>query len=125
MITLNKRQIILLHDELIKETGGISGIRDDNLLESAISAPFQSFGGKDVYPSVQQKAARLGHGLVQNHCFLDGNKRIGAHAMITFLELNGIHLTYQQKELSKMILSVAAGEYDDKFMLKWLLDHEI
>lgn len=57
MITLNKRQIILLHDELIKETGGISGIRDDNLLESAISAPFQSFGGKDVYPSVQQKAA--------------------------------------------------------------------
>lgn len=67
MITLNKRQIILLHDELIKETGGISGIRDDNLLESAISAPFQSFGGKDVYPSVQQKAARLGYGLVQNH----------------------------------------------------------
>ena len=124
MIRLSKRQIILLHDQLVEETGGMSGIRDDGLLESAIAAPFQSFGGEDVYPSIQQKAARLGYGIIKNHCFLDGNKRIGTHAMLIFLELNGIELTYTQVELYQIIISVASGESDDKKLLEWLLNHE-
>ena len=77
----------MLHDELCKETGGIQGVRDEGLLQSAISAPFQSYGGTDIFPSLQQKAARLAFGLVKNHPFLDGNKRIGAHAMLVFLLL--------------------------------------
>lgn len=96
MIILNKRQVLLLHSRLIAETGGIDGVRDDGLLESSLNAPFQSFGGIDVFPSIQQKAARLGYGLIKNHAFVDGNKRIGTHAMLVFLALNNIELEYTQ-----------------------------
>lgn len=125
MKTISKRQILMLHEHLIEETGGSQGLRDDGLLQSALAAPFQSFGDVDAYPSLQQKAARLGYGLIQNHPFVDGNKRIGAHAMLTFLALNGIELEYEQDELSGIILSVASGEskYDD--LLMWLLSHEM
>ena len=79
MIILSKEQIILLHSNLITETGGSGGIRDEQLLESAINAPFQTFDNIEVFPSIQQKAARLGYGLIKNHAFVDGNKRIGTH----------------------------------------------
>lgn len=92
MIRLSKHQILLIHDQLIAETGGSSGLRDEGMLDSALNSPFQTFGGEDVYPSLQQKAARLCFGLVKNHPFVDGNKRIGAHAMLVFLALNGIEL---------------------------------
>jgi len=97
MIILSADQIILLHAHLISETGGIGGIRDRGLLESAVHTPFQSFNGTDAYPSLQQKAARLCYGLVKNHAFLDGNKRIGVHAMLVFLSLNNIELEYSQE----------------------------
>lgn len=74
MMILTARQIVALHQQLIQETGGIHGIRDKGLLDAALHAPFQSFGGQELYPSIEQKAARLGSGLVQNHAFLDGNK---------------------------------------------------
>ncbi len=124
MKVLSKQQILLLQAQLIHAFGGLSGLRDDGLLESALSAPFQSFGGADVYPSLQQKAARLCYGLVKNHPFVDGNKRIAAHAMLLFLALNGIRLTYTQDELILVILQLAAGEigYDEFFV--WLLEHE-
>lgn len=124
MIILTKDQIIRLHTQLIEATGGSHGLRDESLLESAVNAPFQSFDGHDAYPSAQQKAARLGFGLVKNHAFVDGNKRIGAHAMLTFLLLNKIELEYTQKELSETILKVASGEYDFKQLLGWILDHQ-
>lgn len=124
MKKLSVRQVMLLHTQLCEETGGAQGIRDEGLLESALSAPFQSFDGVDVYPSLQQKAARLAFGLVKNHPFVDGNKRIGAHAMLVFLALNGIELAYEQKELSGLILSVAAGECGYEEILSWLLEHE-
>ena len=114
----------MLHEQLICETGGSTGIRDDGLLESALEAPFQEFGGVSVYPSVQQKAARLGFGLIKNHPFVDGNKRIGAHAMLVFLELNGIVLEYSQNELSDLFLSVAASNQNYEDILRWLLLHE-
>ena len=76
MKRLSKRQVVMLHEQLICETGGSTGIRDDGLLESALEAPFQEFGGVSVYPSVQQKAARLGFGLIKNHPFVDGNKPV-------------------------------------------------
>ena len=80
MKTLSQKQILALHSALIKEFGGSDGVRDEGLLESALAAPFQTFGGEPVYPSLQAKAAQLGFGLVCNHPFVDGNKRIGAHA---------------------------------------------
>ena len=125
MIRLSKSQVLLIHDQLITETGGSYGLRDEGRLDSALNAPFQTFGGEDVYPSLQQKATRLCFGLVKNHPFIDGNKRIGAHAMLVFLALNGIELQYSQTELSDIILQLAAGEIDTEDLLYWILSHEI
>ena len=123
MKILTKEQVILLHAQLIKETGGSDGIRDEGLLDSAILNPFQSFDGKELYPSVLEKGARLGFGLIQNHAFIDGNKRIGAHAMLVFLALNGHSLSYTQKELTEIILSFASGEKNCDDLLLWLQSH--
>lgn len=124
MRTLSKRQVLVLHSALIEAFGGSNGIRDDGLLESALAAPFQTFGGEAIYPSLQSKAAQLGFGLIRNHPFVDGNKRIGAHTMLVFLELNGIKLHYTQQELVDIILAVAAGEHDQHSLLQWILEHE-
>ena len=124
MIVLRKEQVIRLHRQLILETGGLDGIRDEALLDAAINAPFQSFDGVSVFPSVQQKAARLGYGLVKNHAFVDGNKRIGAHIMLVFLALNGIELSYPQDSLSDIILAVAAGSAAQSDLLQWILEHQ-
>ena len=77
-----------MHRELIAAHGGSDGIRDEGLLDSALKAPFQTFAGQPLIPSIQQKAARLCYGLVMNHPFVDGNKRAGAHIMLTFLAIN-------------------------------------
>ena len=124
MKTLSKNQVTALHSALIREFGGIDGIRDEGLLESALAAPFQTFGGEPVYPSLQAKAAQLGFGLIRNHPFVDGNKRIGAHTMLVFLAVNGIELRYEQQELIDIVLSVAAGQIDRQQLLQWILDHE-
>ena len=125
MIRLSKSQVLFIHDQLIAETGGSPGLRDEGLLDSALNAPFQTFSGKSVYPSLQQKAARLCFGLVKNHPFIDGNKRIGAHAMLVFLALNGVELQHSQEELSDIILMLAAGEITAEELLRWILEHQI
>ena len=124
MIRLSKEQILILHSHLIKETGGSDGVRDHNLLESAIETPFQSFGSIELYPSIQEKAVRLGYGLIKNHCMVDGNKRIGAHVMLVLLALNGIELSYTQKELYEVILDVAAGKQEYEDLLDWVRGHQ-
>ena len=125
MIKLTKEQILMLHSELIKTTGGSDGIRDIGLLESALETPFQSYGGEELYPSIWAKAARLCYGLVKNHALVDGDKRIGVHAMLVFLSVNGYELEYTQKELSNLILDVAADKKQYKDLLQWLLKHQI
>ncbi len=125
MIKLTKEQILILHSELIKMTGGSDGIRDIGLFESALETPFQSYGGEELYPSIQAKAARLCYGLVKNHAMVDGNKRIGVHAMLVFLSINGYELEYTQKELSDLILDVAADKKQYEDILQWLLVHQI
>ena len=124
MRILTKKQIISLQEDLIQTSGGIIGIRDEGLLESAVQMPFQSFENIDLYPSIQQKAARLAFGLVKNHAFLDGNKRIGAHAMLIFLIINDIELNYTQKELADVFLGSADGSVSEKDLLNWILSHE-
>lgn len=124
MRRLTKEQIILLHQDLINSSGGSSGLRDEALLESALGAPFQSFGETDAFPSLQQKAARLGYGLIKNHAFIDGNKRIGVHAMLVLLALNGIELQYTQPELAEMGLRVADGSLSFEDLIKWVIDHQ-
>ena len=125
MKRLTKEQIIMLHSELIRETGGVDGLRDEGLLYSALNAPFQGFGDTDIFPSLQQKGARLGYGLICNHAFVDGNKRIGAHAMLVFLSLNGIELEYTQQELSDIVLHIASGALQFEDLLMWIIQHQI
>lgn len=124
MRQLSKRQVLLLHDQLLAQTGGLPGVRDEGLLESALHAPFQSFGDVDAYPSLPQKAARLCYGLIKNHPFVDGNKRIGTHTMLVFLAVNGTEVVYTQEELSCIILAVASGEKGYEDLLRWLVDHQ-
>lgn len=124
MIKLSKQQVISMQKKLILVTGGLEGIRDENLLESALEAPFQTFDNKDLYETLQEKAARLAFGLVQNHPFIDGNKRIGAHSMLVFLALNNIFLYYTQEELTSIFLEVASGKKGSSELLHWILSHQ-
>jgi len=124
MIVLSKEQVVLLHQYLIKETGGMNGIRDEGLLESALKAPFMTFEGTELYPSIFQKAARLCYGLVANHPFFDGNKRIAAHVMLISLSLNDIELEYTQDDLVSIILDVANGNADTSDLFQWLHEHQ-
>ena len=123
MRVLSKRQILMLHSMLVAQSGGADGLRDEGLLESAINTPLQTFGGQELYPTVLEKAARLGYGLIHNHPFLDGNKRIGTHAMLVFLDINNITLSYEDDDLIAAILRVASGEMDNSQLLEWLKTH--
>ena len=124
MIRLSKEQVILLHKRLIETTGGSDGIRDIGMLDSALANPFQFFENKELYPSVQAKAAQLCFGIVKNHPMIDGNKRLGAHVMLVFLALNGYELVYTQQELSGAILDLASGKMDADDILQWIISHQ-
>ncbi len=123
MKRFTKEQVIKLHSSLIKATGGTDGVRDEGLLESAVEAPFQTFGGVDLYPSLVRKAAQLGYLLVANHPFVDGNKRIGIHIMLTFLALNGVEIECSQAELINVGLSLADGTINSEKLSLWLSLH--
>lgn len=121
MINLSKQQIISMHDMLIRQTGGLEGLRDENLLDSALNTPYQTFDGVELYPTVQKKAVCLCFGLVNNHPFNDGNKRIGVLAMLTFMGLNGMVVQCTDDELVDLGLSVASGKCGQKEILDWLM----
>ncbi len=123
MIQLTKNQVVSMHSSLIAATGGSDGVRDDGMLESAMNAPFQTFDGYDLYPTLLQKAARLGYSLVSNHPFVDGNKRIGIHAMLVFLLLNGIEIECTQEELISVGLDLADGSMECDKLFEWLTSH--
>ena len=123
MKRLTQIQILNMHRLLIKQTGGIDGLRDEGLLDSALNAPFLSFDGKDLYKTLQAKAARLGFSLIKNHPFIDGNKRIGILSMVVFLEINGIDISCTDEELIDVGLSLADGVMDTKALLKWIIEH--
>ncbi len=124
MREITVEQVIILHSDMILETGGSDGIRDRGLLESAVNAPFQSFGGYDVYPTIYEKAARLGFGLTQNHAFIDGNKRIAALIVIEFLKINGIEIDCTEFELFSLFYKLAASEISFENLVDWIKTHE-
>lgn len=96
------------------------GIHDMGLLESAVSTPFQTFGGQELYPSLLDKAARLCYGLAKNHPFRDGNKRSAVHSMLVFLYINEIELEYTQLELEEMIIAVADNRMSSDELKDWI-----
>ena len=125
MIKFSKDKVKLLHQLISEETGGTIGVRDEGLLESALEGAFATFDGKDLYPSKEEKGARLGYTLISNHAFVDGNKRIGMYVMLTFLEVNGIRLECSDDDIIEAGLGVASGRmgYDD--LLDWVRNHEV
>ena len=124
MILLTVDEIISLHAKLIERTGGSDGLRDMGLLESAVYSAQGSFGEEEAYPTIEAKAARLLYALVNNHAFVDGNKRIGVFVMLMTLKLNSVDLSYTQAELVEVGLSVASGAWDYSAVLNWIKQHQ-
>ena len=118
MIYLNQNQVIKLHDKIINEFGGIHGIRDERSLESALANPLQTFAGLDLYPTCFDKAVQLCYGLIKNHPFLDGNKRIALHSMLILFHINGLKIDIAHKELTDIIFKVAVGTFNRQDFLQ-------
>lgn len=123
MIWLSTQQVKKLHSELIQTTGGLDGLRDENLLQSALLSPMQTYEGNELFPTLIDKAVRVALGLTKNHPFIDGNKRIGAHTMLVVLALNDVSLSYTQKELSDIFLQLASDEIDFDELREWVYRH--
>ena len=123
MIRFSKEKVLLLHKILAEATGGMSGVRDEAMPDSALESAYAAFEDKEFYPTKEEKGARLGYALISNHAFVDGNKRIGIYVMLSFLEMNGVPVQCSDEELVRIGLSVADGsmEYDE--LLQWVLDH--
>lgn len=122
MITLDKEQVKCLHKKLLDATGGLDGIRDEAMLDSALSAPFQTFDRTELFPSTAAKIARTAYGLVCNHPFIDGNKRIGTYVMMVLLELNHIETHFTDDNVIDIGLELANGKMTDKQLLDLILE---
>lgn len=120
MILLTVDEIIMLHRKLLMATGGMPGIRDHGLLESAVFSIDAGFEDTEQYPTIEEKAARLGYALISNHAFVDGNKRVGVLAMLMLLRLNGVDLQYKQQELITLGLAAASGRANYETILAWI-----
>jgi len=123
MITLTVDEILRLHQKLLDATGGLPGIRDLGLLESAVYSANQTFGEEEAYPTPEQRAARLAFAITQNHPFSDGNKRTGMLVMLMTLRLNRVEVRYTQAELIRLGLSVADGSLGYDGILNWIREH--
>ena len=121
MITLTNEQIKRLHRKLLGATGGLDGLRDEAILDSALSVAFQTFDGMELYPSTAVKNARIAYGLVNNHPFVDGNKRIGTYVMGVLLELNHIETDFTDDDIIRIDLELANGTMSDKQLLDLIL----
>ena len=123
MIKFSQDKVLLLHKLITEETGGDPALRDINLLDSALESAFQTFDGVELYPTKEEKGARLGFSLISNHAFVDGNKRIGMYVLLTFLEVNGIRLDVENDDVARVGLAVAAGEMKYDELLAWIREH--
>jgi death-on-curing protein len=112
--------IIKLHKKMIDVTGGLDGIRDIELLKSAVENAKATFGGTDLYPTVEDKYASICYSIINNHAFVDGNKRVGLYVMLVLLEYNGIRLTFSQEELIDLGFDVAKGLLKQQDIVKWI-----
>ena len=123
MIWITADDVIQIHSRVIQRSGGMDGLRDRASLEAAVSAPMQSFGGQDLYPTTVEKIARLGYGLASNHAFVDGNKRIGAMMTQLLLKWNGFQMSLCSGELADMFIAIADGSAKESDLLAWIQGH--
>ena len=119
VVFLSLEQVDALHAAQLRRFGGGEGLRDRGALEAAVARPAMTFGGEDLYPDLPSKAAALMHSLVMNHPYIDGNKRVGAHAAILFLRLNGWQTSISSADLEDITMAVARGEVDAEALAIW------
>ena len=124
MIQIDNEKVLLLHQLLVKETGGDPNIRDMNLLDSSVKQIYQTFDGEELYKSKEEKAARLGWTLISNHAFVDGNKRIGMHMMLTFLEVNGVQVNFTNEEVADIGFKIANSQMTYEELLEEIYKHK-
>jgi len=116
--------ILDFHSELEESDIPVEeGVRDMALLESAVNAPFQTFAGQDLFPSIYEKAARLLYGIANNHAFVDGNKRTAVHAMEVFLIMNRVSLDYTIDEMEIMVIGIADNTLTYEDAARWITEH--
>ena len=120
---LYPKQILYLHQEIMERSGSGAGVRDQGLLESAVYRPQVSFGGEDLYPDLFSKAAALGHSIIKNHPFVDGNKRTGFEAMPLLLRLNGYDIRASVDVKFNFVLAIAEGKLKEQAIADWLKHH--
>jgi death on curing protein len=125
MKSLTPEQVLFIHSRLVAETGGSHGVRDLGMLESAVARPQASFDGKDLYPDLFIKAAALTESLINNHPFVDGNKRTGITAAGLFLRVNGWRLAAKSEDLEQVTLNVATGKLKVAGLAEWLREHSV
>lgn len=122
---LYPKQVLYLHEQIIQRSGGLGGLRDVKLLESAVYRPQATFGGKDLYPDLFSKVAVLGHSLILNHAFVDGNKRTGFEAMRLLLRMNGYDLRAPLKTKFDFVLKIATKKLTEQQIADWLRKRSI
>lgn len=123
MIKIENEKVIFLHNLLIEKTGGEPNLRDVNLLDSSIQQVYQTFDGKELYKTKEEKAARLGYSLITNHAFVDGNKRIGVYVMLTFLEVNGVSVDFTNDEIVDIGMKIASSKMSYEELLDAIRAH--
>jgi len=119
-VYLSLEQVLDLHRRQLRRFGGLAGLRDRGALASAVARPQMTFGGEDLYPEIEDKAGALMHSLVMNHPFVDGNKRVGAHACLLLMMANGVEPTFSPAELTAITLATARGEVNAEALSIWL-----
>ena len=125
MKAISLEELLVFHRKIIEKTGGSKGIRDLNLIESALNRAFVTFESEDLYKDIIDKIAAITYGLIQNHGFVDGNKRIGIAVLLFLLKLNELKIRYSQEELIKLGLGIADGLITEENLRNWIRHHEI
>jgi death-on-curing protein len=125
VISVELEQVLVFHNKIIKATGGSSGIRDNSLIESALLKAFATFDNQELYPGTLRKIAVITYSLINNHGFVDGNKRIGVAVMLLLLKLNGVTVNYTQEELVELGLKTADDKMTDKDIEQWIKGHRV
>ena len=125
MKSVNFEEVLLFHRKIIAHTGGSSGIRDKGLIESALNRGLATFDGAELFSSIHEKVTAITFSLINNHGFVDGNKRVGVSVMLLLLKLNDIKIKYTQKELIELGLKVAGGSWKEHDIYTWIIEHKL
>jgi len=118
-------QVLQLHSKMIQATGGVDGVRDQTLLESALYNALSTFDGKELYSTIEDKCANICFSIIKNHPFIDGNKRMGLFIMLIILEYNNVILRYDQSELVNLGLGIADGSLEQGYIINWIKEHKV